>query len=205
MAGIGEDIRDVLQELGTPFTIVKLDGSIILGEYLDYEMYFEQSTEFIRQFCYSGDFQFDTQIAQGDLIQFDNKNFLMMNVKKTLFENEVVDFSNFFIECPSLGTFSRFGETRDPVSRALTTTWTTLHDSVPGTMTVKSQAVDRLSGMETRNDRYRLFTQGFTDIRVGDRWYPDRSVLTEYYQINAVDRFRFIGLLAISLIEDSRE
>lgn len=120
MAGIGEDIKDVLQELGTPFTIIHVNGDSVSGESLDYEMYFEQSTEFIRQNCYSGDFQFDTQIVQGDLILFDNKKFLMMNVKKTLFENEVVDFSNFFVETNVLGRFSKSFETRDSSLKKVT-------------------------------------------------------------------------------------
>lgn len=205
MAGIGEDIKDVLQELTTPFNITKIDGTVITGEYLDYDMYFEQSTEFIRQYAYSGTFQYDTQVEGGDLISFDNKNFLMMNVKKTLFEDEVVEYSNFFIECNSYGRFSRFGEIRDPTTLELSVVWTPIQDQVYANMMVKTGGEKVLGETTVLYDKFTLFTQGFSSIKSGDRWYPDYTNLTEYYQVRTVDKYRFTGLLTISLIEDSRE
>jgi len=205
MAGIGEDIKEVLQELTTPFVISKLTGSPISGEFLDYEMYFDQSTEFIRQFCYSGTFQYDTQIEQGDLITFDSKNFLMMNVKKTLFENEVVDYSNFFILCNSLGKFSRGVEARSATTKEIGITWTNVQDNVNGCMLSRAVSEENIGAMQTIDDKFALYTQGYTTIRPGDRYYPDRTVATEYYQVISVDKYRFTGLLSISLSEDSRE
>ncbi len=203
--GIGPDIKDVLQELGTPFTIVKLDGSEITGEYLDYEMYYEQSTEFIRQFAYSGDFQYDSKVRGGDLIQFDNKNFLMMNVKKTLFENEPVDYSNFFILCNSVGRVSKAVKTRDPVTRKNVIIWETVFDSVNGCMVSTAANTDALGSVNIINEKFTLFTQGFSGIISGYRYYPDITDLTEYYHILSIDKYRFSGMLTMKLIEDSRE
>jgi hypothetical protein len=205
MAGIGEDIKDVLQELGTPFTIIKLDGTVINGESLDYEMYFEQSTEFIRQFAYSGDFQYDSKVTGGDLIQFDNKTFLMMNVKKTLFENEPVDYSNFFIQCNSLGRISKEVSVRDPDTKKKSIVWETVCDNVYGCMVTNATNTDVLGSTNAINDKYTLFTQGFPGIISGFRYYPDIEDLTEYYQILSTDKYRFEGMLTSKLIEDSRE
>ena len=205
MAGIGQDIKEVLQELTTPFVMTKIDGSTVVGEYLDYEMYFEQSTEFIRQYAYSGTFQYDTLIEQGDLITFDNKNFLMMNVKKTLFENEVVDYSNFFIEANTFGRFSRAGEVRDPSTLKLGIVWAVVQNNVYGTMVVNAPNTEILGSTEVIKDRYTLFVQGFSTIQPGDRWYPDITDLTEYYLVKSIDKYRFTGLLTIKLTEDSRE
>ena len=205
MVGIGEDIKDVLQELTTPFEMIKLDGSSIVGEYLDYEMYFEQSTEFIRQFAYSGTFQYDTQVEPGDLLKFDNKTFLMMNVKRTLFENEIVDYSNFFIECNTLGRFSRAQEARNPTTLQLAVTWVTVQDNVPATMAVRAPQSEQLGSTEPIYDKFTLFTQGFNTLQPGDRWYPDLTDLTEYYQVRSLDKYRFTGMLTSILIEDSRE
>ena len=304
MAGIGEDIKDVLQELGTPFKIIHVNGDEIDGESLDYEMYFEQSTEFIRQHCYSGDFQFDTEIVQGDLIEFDSKKFLMMNVKKTLFENEIVDYSNFFVETNVSGRFSRSLEVRDPISLqnqivwsdiyeiqhitdatpivndVYTLTWdgvtlttaalgvspttadlvdalkvsnptdyanmpfvlTDIEDTVvltwkeigviddlavmvksvgsgipitskfnigrsvvPGNMSVLAPMHEEMGEMQITQDKYTLFTQGFSYVKAGDRWYPDSTDPDEYYKILSVDKYRFAGLLSIKLVEDIRE
>ena len=205
MAGIGEDIKDVLQELATPFTIIKLDGSEINGEYLDYEMYYEQSTEFIRQFAYSGDFQYDSEVEGGDLIQFDNKTFLMMNVKKTLFENEAVDYSNFFILCNSLGRICKSVDTRDPVTKKKVTVWETVFDNVNACMVSTAPNTDELGAVSTINDKFTLFTQGFSGVVSGFRYYPDITDLTEYYNILSTDKYRFAGMLTMKLIEDSRE
>lgn len=205
MVGIGDDIKDVLQELTTPFRIIPLTGAEIVGEYLDYEMYFEQSTEFIRQYAYSGTFQYDTQVGAGDLITFDNKYFLMMNIKKTLFENDVVDYSNFFIECNVLGRVSRGAEVRDGITKEITVTWNTIQDNVHGTMVVNAPDDQNLGGVSVIYDKFTLFTQGYTDLQAGDRWYPDVTDLTEYYQILSVDKYRFTGMLTMKLIEDSRE
>jgi len=205
MAGIGGDIKDVLQELGTPFVLVKLDGSELTGESLDYEMYYEQSTEFIRQFAYSGDFQYDSQVEGGDMLVFDNKHFLVMNVKKTLFENEPVDHSNFFIETNTLGRISRGGEVRDPITKEIVTTWATVLDNVYGTMVSLATADNDMGSVNTILDRFTLFTQGFSSVRPGDRWYPDVNDLTEYYQIMMIDKYRFTGLLTLKLIEDARK
>ena len=203
--GIGPDIKDVLQELGTPFTIVKLDGSEITGEYLDYEMYYEQSTEFIRQFAYSGDFQYDSVVVGGDLIQFDSKTFLMMNVKKTLFENAAVDYSNFFILCNSLGRISKAVETRNVDTKKKSVVWTTVVDNVYGCMVSTASNTDEMGAVNSINDKFTLFTQGYTNILSGYRYYPDIDDLTEYYNILSIDKYRFAGMLTMKLIEDSRE
>lgn len=203
--GIGPDIKDVLQELGTPFTITKLDGSVITGEYLDYEMYFEQSTEFIRQFAYSGDFQYDSEVEGGDLIQFDNKTFLMMNVKKTLFENEAVDYSNFFIFCNSLGRISKAVSTRDPDTKINSIVWETVQDNVHSCMVSTAPNTEDIGSMSNINDKFTLFTQGFPGLVSGYRYYPDITDLTEYYHIMTIDKYRFAGMLTMKLIEDSRE
>ncbi len=203
--GIGPDIKDVLHELGTPFTLIKLDGSKITGEYLDYEMYYEQSTEFIRQFAYSGDFQYDSQVEAGDLIQFDNKTFLMMNVKKTLFENEPVDYSNFFILCNSVGRISKAVKTRNAITKKNEIVWTTVFDNVYSCMVPLSPNTDTLGSVEIINDKFTLFTQGFVGVKSGYRYYPDINDLTEYYHILNIDKYRFAGMLTMKLIEDSRE
>ena len=205
MAGIGSDIKDVLQELATPFTIFKLDGSVINGEYLDYEMYYEQSTEFIRQFAYSGDFQYDSTVQGGDLISFDNKYFLMMNVKKTMFENEAVDYSNFFIECNSIGRISYPVETRDINTKKKTIVWTTLFDTIHATMTPNASKDEEIGSTRNLLDRFTLFIQGYSGVLPGYRYYPNINDLTEYYHISSIDKYRFSGLLSIKLIEDSRE
>ena len=173
MAGIGEDIKDVLQELGTPFKIIHVNGDSVEGESLDYEMYFEQSTEFIRQHCYSGDFQYDTEIVQGDLIEFDSKKFLMMNVKRTLFENEVVDYSNFFVETNVLGRFSSSVEVRDPITLKKNIVWPNIYEI---------QHITDATPVE--NDIYELTWDGVTLVSAALGADPTTADLAEALRVS---------------------
>lgn len=207
MAGIGDDIRDVLQELGTPFTIYRIDGTIITGECMDYDFYADQSTEFIRQFCYSGDFQYDSQVKNGDIITFGDKYFLIMNVRQTLFEREGVDYTNYFIECNTLGKFSRQTPIRGADYKS-TVSWTTLHDNIHGVQT-ESEGMGINSfprqSMDISLNQFNLYTQNYKDIRVGDRWYPSMNDLTIHYKIVQMNAFRFPEMLVCRLEMESRE
>lgn len=204
--GIGDDIKDVLQELGTPISILKLDGSIISGEYIDYEHYYEKVTEFRRQFCYSGDFQFDSAVKQGDVISFDDKSFLMMNVKRDLFEGEAVITSNYFIECNVTdGVFKRNMETRDPVTRRLSSGWTNLHENCNAVMVEKEVRIHPEQVMNFSLHHFTLYTMAYPDIVVGDRWFPDAANTSEYYKVMSISKFKFAGLLTIDLQEDARD
>ena len=202
---IGEDIKSVIQELGTPITILQRDGSTVTGEYIDYDNYYEQSTEFIRQFCYSGDFQYDSVAIPGDIIQFSTQNLMLMNKKHTRFENDVVDSSCFLIECNNFGKFLRSVNTRNVTTKKLTAAWSTIvKDSLYGLLISRKAENEEIGGLSNIIEKYTLFVPAGTTILPGDRWFPSRTVLTEYYEVLTVDTYRFDGILTIGLIEDSR-
>ncbi len=208
MAGIGEDIKDVLAELGTPFIIYKSNGTMISGEYLDYEHYYEQSTEFIRQFCYSGDFSYDSKVENGDLLFFDDKYFLVLNVKKTLFESEAVDFSNFFIVCNCTnGIFKKEINTRDAGTKKATTSWV----NVPITGNIKGLQVEgaianqtEIPRMEMPRTVHTLFCQNIGDIRPGYRWYPNKDDSTEYFKVTGINKYRYTNCFVIHIEQEER-
>jgi hypothetical protein len=210
MAGIGDDIKDVLQELGTPFKIHKVDGTVIVGEYLDYGHFYDSSTEFIRQFVYSGDFQYDSKVDYGDIISFDGKFFLVTNVRATLFENSTVDHSNFFVWCNKIGWFGKETKVRDPQTMENTILWQAVHSDVPAVMVEKDRSFDRQETvgqtvMDMALDKFTLYCQGFPDVHAGMRWYPSMSDPGDHYKIVAVSRHRFPNCLTIRLEEESRE
>ncbi len=204
--GLGDDIKSVLQELGTPITVYKLGQSPITGEYVDPESYPEHSTEFIRQNCFTGDFQYDSVVEEGDLLSFDNKWFLMLNVKRTLFEGNNVINSTFFVECNVNGAFAKENELRDPTTKKLKSVWfVTEKNSVRALMVNKSLQIEDFSGSENVVTKLTLFCQNYTNIFVGDRWYPDVNNTKEYYRISKIDKHRYENIFVCDLIEDSRE
>lgn len=229
MAGIGDDIRDVLQELGTPFVLYKKGTDVVLkntpqgatanlyltaglqsleitGECLDYDFYVDQSTEFIRQFCYVGDFQYDSQVRNGDVINFGGKFFLIMNVRQTLFEKLVVDYSNFFIECNTFGKFSSLTTVRGSNYKS-TPIWTVIHDSVHGVQVERVGSDLNLTekNMDISMNRFTLYTQDFPDVKVGDRWYPSVNDDSLYFKIIEVNAHRFPNMLVCKIEAEARE
>jgi hypothetical protein len=202
---IGPDIKEVLQELGSPLTIYKVDGTTITGEYLDYESYYDSSTEFRRQFCYSGDFQYDSAVAEGDIISFDSKFFLMLTIRKEMFENSTVDYQNFFVECNSIGRLSKQVKTRDPASYSEDIVWTASHDSIHALHFENSPSFEEETGMDFVNNQLTVYIQNYTDVIIGDRWYPDVTDLTVYYRIAAVLQNTYRNIHVCKLEDDSRE
>lgn len=205
MVGIGEDIKDVLQELGTPIVIHKIDGSTITGEAIDYEHFYEASTEFRRQFAYTVDFQYDTEVAQGDLISFDSKYFLVITLRNNLFEQEYVDKSSYVIQCNTLGRLSKKTKVRDGNTYQTTVSWTTLHDNVYAVQAEREPVLEGQEAMGFVNNEFTLYTFAYTDIVEECRWYPDVTDLTEFYNVMTVSKYRFDGILVCRLDEDSRE
>jgi len=203
--GIGEDIKSVLQELATPITIYKPNGTVITGEFIDYDMYYEHSTEFIRQNAYSGDFQFDTQATFGDVIEMNGIFCLLLNRKDTLFEQEVVIANAFLVQTNCLGKFSRKSEVR--VNMEKTGIWVAIHDNVRGLQLDSARRPD----LEVNNKLYvenpepYLYTSQYADVRVGDRWYPDRTDPTECFRIVNINKRSFEKCLRLALTIDNRE
>lgn len=205
MAGIGADIKDVLAELGTPITIYKPDGTEITGEFIDYENYFEQSTEFIRQNVYSADLSFDTQTGFGDLLFIDGLWCLVMNLKGTKFEQEMVIQNCFLVETNVLGQFQRRTSTRENMEKV--TQWPVVRDNVRGLQLEDVrrpvQKVTEELNVPLINDI--LYMSRYMDIQVGDRWVPEIANQDEYYTVtNIIDRV-YQGMFRVNLGADTRE
>jgi hypothetical protein len=208
MVGIGADIKDVLQELGTSLTIYKRSGAVITGEFIDYEHYFEQSTEFIRQWSYSGDFQYDTQAEEGDVLYFDGNFYLLMNLKRTLFENEPVDCSGFFILCNCTNAaIKKAVQTRDATTKKLSTSWVAVETGMKALIHGGDLAYENRSEMVMGNPigSFDLFCPLNTSFLEGHRFYPDATVTDVYYKIARVKPYRYRNIFYASVEEEARE
>lgn len=203
--GIGEDIKTVLQELGTPITITKPNGTVVTGEFIDYDMYFEQSTEFIRQNCYSGDFSFDTQADFGDILNVDGIYMMVMNAKDTKFEQASVITNCFMIETNCLGKFQRKSITRQNMEPVVLWTNTVVNvralqiDGGRTSMAELTEEVDILAERQT------LYLPQYANIRIGDRWFPDQTNPNEYYRVATMISRVFKNCYKIALTQDTRE
>lgn len=205
MAGIGEDINSVLSELGSPITIYKIDGSVITGEFIDYDFYYDQSTEFIRQNCYAGDFFYNTQADFGDVVLVNGLYLLVLNRKATMFEQESVINNCFMVETNCYGYFSRQSSVR--VNMEKTVTWTKTVENVYGLQVESIRDPTNILTPEINTPMVSedLYVPNKGIILVGDRWYPRTSVSTEYFKVANIATRTFKNCLKIKLEPDTRE
>ena len=75
MSEVGLDIKDVLEEIGTSFTILRPNSGELGTEYLDYEMNRQVTKPFIREYFLEIVLPQDTNVIGGDIIQFSDLGF----------------------------------------------------------------------------------------------------------------------------------
>ena len=90
---IGPDIEEVLDEVGTKYTILRDSGNIT-GEYTYTKTNSQATKPFIREFFLEGTMQYDTYVGSGDIIEFTTtgKRYLVSHITPTLFENTVIRY-----------------------------------------------------------------------------------------------------------------
>jgi len=206
MPGIGEDIKEVLEELGTTITITRPDGTTFIekGDLVDYPT---SSTEFIRQFFSTLTLVYDTRVIAGDIFKAVNKYYLVINSTPSSFEDELVDFTVSVYRCNVHGRIKRLTETRDPVTKLTIPVWSEVgnavralqHESRLGNELVLEENLVGLSMFQ-----HSLYLPSYMDIQIGDRWYPMESSDTEYYRIYGIDKKRLESVFVCGLKEDTR-
>ena len=206
MSDIGISIKEVLADLTTPCTVIDINGNEYTDEYLDHEMYYEQSTEFIRQFCFSGTHSYDSKVDYGALLVFHGDNYLVLNVKNSEFKGEIIDKSTFFITCNiDNGLFSEYTKTRDS-KLDITEDWIPRVSGIVGlqtdSMTTRSEITEGVVSLSNSNDV--LYIPKNILIKIGYRFYPDTNDLTEYYVVESIQKRKFKNCFVIKLGSDAR-
>ena len=203
---IGPDIADVLDELGTTFTIHYIDGSTASDGKLDYEAYPEHSSEFIRQFFYTITLPYNTIVVSGDIITFSGTFFLVTKITPALFEDSIVDYTAVLFRCNiSGGVLKRFSDTPgfDSDYKRLPK-WTDIYTNIRGLHTEArfGPGLDDFQDiMEVPVDKDLLYMTGYYSIKVGDRWWLSA---TEYYKVEQVSVRRLDNVNIIKLAVDTR-
>lgn len=206
---IGPDIKEVFIELGMPITIYKVDGTTVTGEYVDYDDTFHKATtELQRQFALTVSLPYDSQAAAGDVFQLVGRDerYIVISLKPQYFENEYVTHEAYLLQCNVLGRLSRLSEGR--VNYDAIETWVTMYDNIYGVQFERgsnTNAEEIVDLMEVPIGTKILYIQNYSDVRVGDRWYPDNTDLTERYRIDTIHTRRFAGCKHCFLAEDTRE
>lgn len=205
MAGIGDDIKEVLEELGTLATIYRFGGSTY-QEKVDIEVYPSSSTEFIRQFFATATTSFDSNLLPGDVVQINGIYYLATNAVSSNFEDNIVDNTVALYKCNCIGAVKRLTQTRD-ANYIEQLTWPVIHNQVKALQYEDrfGNTMEMMNMMAFVKEQLSLYISAAYNVQIDDRWYPNYLDTTEYYRIATIDKRRLSNVHICSLKEDSRE
>ena len=202
---IGADVKEVLQEVGTPFTAYHYDGSTVTDEKLDIETYPSHSSEFIRQFFAYATLFYDTQVVPGDVLEITptSTRYLVTIVLPEFFEGEAVESGLSLLRVNITGKVQREGARVRDAQYKLTNTFGDIYSNVPGLLLddFLRSYTDQEGLFTTEELRKGVLIQSGYTVLVGDRfWVSDN----EYYKIELLQTNRYEGLTVCYLSEDTR-
>jgi len=210
--GIEVDIKEVVEEVGTEFEIIRLAG-VISGEYLTTESNSQITKPFIREFFLDASMPYDTEVVAGDIIRFpiDNRKFIVMNKTPEHFENIVVEQSVVLYKCNVSGEIQRFsGETSWDSNYQMSGSWTTILGSGEEPRVCYGLLTEKLFGTELLEKS----DLGQIGIQADELYLPhsygaeplDRYVVAsgEYLKIKTVEKRKYDNVDICSMEEDTR-
>ena len=204
---IGPDIKEILSEIGTSFTIKK-DSGDVSGEYLDFVLNTQATKPFIREFFLETMFSYDTQVDAGDLIELivPEEHYLVANLTVDLFENSLIKKDGVVYKCNVSGELFRpSGEADWPDSTYQKVLhWNTVKDPCYGLLTSPMQGaelnIDSPVGY-LNLEKQELYLPSSIGVQEEDRYQP---VSGEYYMVTAVKKRRYPNMDLALLSEDTR-
>ncbi len=209
MAGIGDDIKEVLEELGSSVIIRRSNGSVF-SEKVDHESYPTHSSEFIRQFFHTMVFTHDTSAVNGDIIDSHGEFFIVTNLDTAYFEDLPVDNTGAVYKCNVFGVIKRGVETTDPIDyikRMVYSVATGNPSSLHALQYENKFGMESLFAEDTQlllREKHVLILPIGYDVKIGDRWFPDYTDESEYYRITAIETRRLSNCPICALAEDTR-
>lgn len=211
---IGPDIKEVLQELGVAFTIIRESGNIT-GERLDYDPNSQVTKPFIREHFLEVTFQYDTEAVAGDLIQFttDSRKFIIVHLDPELFENQIIENSGVIYKANAIVNVTRpSGETTDYYQTL--THWNEVKSNLPVVLVDKEYAT-RLDDEDQKVAQMDLkglimFAPASVGLLPHDRITVSGENLTapsgdERYKVSYLESHSFRNVVRVFLEEDTRE
>lgn len=206
MAGIGDDIKDVIDELGTTIAIYKYNGTVY-NEKADFTNYPTNSSEFIRNFFSSLDLVYDTQLVSGDIIGLGGAYFLATYIFPEIFEDSLVDNQAALYRCNVYGSLKRLTIVRNPSTLIDEHTWGVIKSPIRALQYEEKTGNDLALEQNVQGliiDKHALFLPIWVSAQIDDRWYPNYSSTSEYYRISDIENRRLDNISICTLEEDSR-
>jgi len=202
----GPDIEELLQDIGTGFTIVRATGNIT-GEKLISKSNTQVTKPFIREFFLEASLSYETEAVLGDLLQFsDGRFFLLATSTPRQFENAAFDNQAVLYKCNVSGEIQRLsGEGWDDEYQD-ESSWVTIKANEYGLITEELQGnhldEDSPAG-QVQSRALMLFVPINSDIQLLDRYIPVSGETP--LKVEEIDLYKFGGLKVAHLEIDTRE
>ncbi len=205
--GLGVDIKEVYDELGSAFNIISRNP-VVTGEKIIYELNAQATKPFIREHFLEATLPYDTVVTTDDVIKIieTDINYLVMAKTAELFEDSIVEWNLVLYKCnlPLTTHIVRPIEIRDPITYDMISGWQIIADDP-----VYGLTSDRVFGSDIE-----IGDVGQSQIWRIDLYLPkfyglkplDRLILspTEYYKVETVQAYNYPGVVVAILVEDTR-
>jgi hypothetical protein len=206
METVAQDIKEILEDFGSSYTIVR-DAGNISGEYGVYK-YTNQATKPVTlEHFRRSTIPYDTQAAAGDVLEFatTSERFLLTNKLPKLLSNVVLAYDAVLYKCNiNSGELLRpSGEIRDAEYHKQTQ-WEEIKTNCDAMQVAALYGNDLEADQELmlmglhKNEVYLPNSVG---AQVLDRWQPASG---EYYQVSVIETRRFPGVDVLIVEEDHR-
>lgn len=203
---VGEDIKEVYQDVGSAFTIIRPTRTI-RGEYLKYNPNSQVTKPFIREFFLEANLQYDTSAVPGDVLEVTvpRNRYMLMNRTPYMVENEVILYSCVLYKTNVKINIERPTEERDSASYLMRTTWEMIKQNVDALLTEPMFGItletDEALGL-LGIDRGELYVPASYGIQKLDRLRIYGT--NEYYRVEAVKKRRYEDVDVVDIGEDTR-
>lgn len=206
---IGPDIKEVLEEIGSPFTILRT--TTISGEYLRHKPNKQVTKPFILEFFLETELAYDTQVVPGDVINVPtlNSKYLVMHRQGLDLEGEVYKYDSILYKANVSGEILREVLSGDDDADFVQTyhretVWTSVKTTAYGLLTESffGNELDQQDFAQLKIARNELYLPSSYGIRVMDRYSPASG---EYYKVTAVKKRVYSSVDVVNVEEDTRQ
>jgi len=212
---IADEVRSVLQEVGSAIILRKWNGVEVLGEYFDDTSHTEHTNPSIRAFFYDFSFHHPTAAEVGDTVIWGENphqlEILITAMAPQFFANEVVEYIASGYVVNTRGAFWYYDQedtTDDPPDLDELTVWKVLYSGIE----IHGTIMDRLfrsmvkstadESIDVALERLQLFVSAqFTNVKMGMQW---RSTTGRIYKVDHIEDHNFVGIRSVFLSEETR-
>ena len=203
---IGPDIKEVYEEVGTAFTILRTGGDVA-GGHLHFNLNRQVTKPFIREFFVEAFFAYDTGTQPGEVLKFDTTAdvYLVMNKTPQLFEDEIIQYHGVLYKCNVSGELQRpSGEAEWDTDYRKQTVFETLESECYALQTEALYGHDLDTDEELGMlgvENHELYLSASWEIRQLDRYVP---VSGENFRVDVIKKRRYPAVDVAELSKDTR-